>query len=190
MSEVSTMPEAEEPVEVEEPLSANALALVQMYELVMGQINAIDVELESATGGKAAGRRAIINGLKKSNEGTINEVIDSLRTQLFESDNFTDEQKAAVYFGLVEGLKSQFEEKSVSIVEPMVESRPEAPPIPAEQLSKMTADRSEAFKQVRHVRELLSMFGANVENYPMPKRRGGGGKRGVRETFQVHLDSR
>jgi len=159
----------------------NVEALVQMYDLVKGQIAAIDEELDAAQGGKAAGKRAIINTLVKENGETIDIVLGQLREQLFDSDKFSDQQKAAFYYGLLSTLRDNFETRAQETIDPMVKEVPDAPAIPAEELQKKSNERSLAYKQAKYVRELLSMFGEDLDNYPMPKRRGGGGKRGTRE---------
>jgi hypothetical protein len=162
------------------PPSGNVEALQGMWDALINQIRALDEQLDSALGGKSAGRRAIINALVKDNSKDIAEFIGDIRTQIFDNVDFSDDQKVAFYFGLVSGLKDAFDEKANAILEPKVKEVPDTPPIPAEELESIVKTRNDSLSSAKNVRELLTMFGVDVTEYVVPRRRGGGGKRGVR----------
>jgi len=159
---------------------SNIEALRPMYQAVMGQISSIDEQLDAASGGKSAGRRAIINGIVRDNEETVDSLFNQIMTQAF-GDSVPDELKVALYFGLQKKLADNLEDKLNAVVEPLVQKVPEAPAVSDEDVLALQASRSDAYKQAKYVRDLLGMFGADVEGeFPAPKRRGGGGKRGER----------
>lgn len=154
-----------------------------MYKNFTATINDIDEVLDAAQGGRAAGKRAILNGLVSENQDAVDNAVNEFSNFL---DSIEDENtRAAIYHGVVKGLGKKYDGTVESVLENLVKDVPEAPPVPEDKQKEMAEMRKILWDKVKSAREFLQMVGANPEDYPLPKtRRGGRGKRGARAISQ------
>lgn len=170
--------------------ATNVEALRPMFEELVKQIAEIDEQLDAATGGKTAGRRAIINALVKQAE-TIPEgaestplfdIVSRLSAQVFDNESFDQDTLIGLYFGITKMLRDKYEENFIKAVDAQVEEKPAVEvKLTDEQLKALSEARSEFYKQAKYARELITMMGGSKDEFKMPtSRRGGVGKRGAR----------
>lgn len=164
--------------------------LRQKYE----EIEALDAQIDSATGGNSAGKVALRNRFAKNVEADIEGLVNQIRTYL---EGKSEEDRAGFLFGIQKALKDDTKsaDEYVSQVAEANKSDEPAEKISPEELKALREQRSEAVKEYNAVRGILEMFKQDVSQVPVPetKRGGGGGapkgKRAInRMTFFVDGD--
>jgi len=159
-------------------MSIDVSPLVEMFRDSEAKVKALDEVLDAATDQKSAGRRAVINSLVANNEDEVNSIVEQFKAALAGSP---PEHAFGVYFGVLRGLRNEFDENGVAYAESLVEQRPQVKVDPAE-VERANADRSNKVEQLKHLRAILatSLSEEELEAFKVPRRRSMGGPRGKR----------
>lgn len=160
---------------------------IEMFETMFRQfsdnIAQIDEVLDAAQGGRAAGKRAILNGLVEENKEAVDNAVTEFSNFLDSVES--DTQRAAIYHGVVKALGKKYDPAVESVLETLVKDVPETPPVAPETLKELEENRKVLWDQCKSARGFLQMVGGDPEDFPMPKtRRGGRGPRGARAISQ------
>lgn len=157
--------------------SAEAAPLFGMFESLASRVKELDEVLDAASDQKGAGRRAVINQLVSSNQG----MVDSVVSQFIEQFKSMDEAaKFGVYFGVLRGLRSEFDESGTAYAESLVESRPQVQVDP-EEVKAANDERSDKVGQMKHLKAILEAIAPeDSADLKVPRRRSTGGPRGKR----------
>jgi len=142
------------------------------------EIDEMDVVLDAQSGSKSAGKRAVINSLEtRGNTDFTNSVVDKLL------ENFEDEELIATYFTLVSALEESLKEDAEIFVDARVKegSVSNAEKLSDAELVDLAAKRKSAVEEFKALKNILEMFGQDVDDISVPKtRRGSRGPRGPR----------
>jgi hypothetical protein len=157
--------------------SAEYAPLLGMFESLNGRVKELDEILDAASDQKGAGRRAVINQLVTASQETIDSVVAQFIEQLGQMD---DEKRYGVYFGVLRGLRGEFDEPGTAFAESLVEQRPQITVDPAEVLAANN-ERSDKVGQMKHLKAILEAVAPeDAEGLKVPRRRSTGGPRGKR----------
>jgi hypothetical protein len=152
-------------------------SLTEIHAELMASIQEIDQVLDTLSGSKTAGRRKIINDMVSNAEGTWQPVAEQVSDFLKGMD---ESQRTAVFFGVVETLRKEFEKAASSYVEAVVDAQPKQEAVVTpEQAEQLNANRKELYAKIKPIVELAEQI--EGETLEMPKvRRGSSGPRGKR----------
>lgn len=157
--------------------SAEYAPLLGMYEALNSRVKELDEVLDAASDQKGAGRRAVINQLVIAQDSTVKSIVAQFTEQFAAMD---DEQKFGVYFGVLRGLRSEFDENGVAFAESLVEQRPVVTVDPAE-VTLANEERSDKVGQMKHLKAILDAVAPeDAAELKVPRRRSTGGPRGKR----------
>lgn len=157
--------------------SAEYAPLMAMFEALSTRVKALDEILDAASDQKGAGRRAVINQLVSSNQSMVDSVVSQFIEQFKSMD---DAQKFGVYFGVLRGLRSEFDETGTAYAESLVESRPQVQVDP-EEVKIANDERSDKVGQMKHLKAILEAVAPEeAAELKVPRRRSTGGPRGKR----------
>lgn len=157
--------------------SAEYAPLLGMFETLNSRVRELDEVLDAASDQKGAGRRAVINQLVTANQGMIDSVVAQFVEQLGQMDS---EQKYGVYFGVLRGLRGQFDEPGTAYAESLVEQRPTIAVDP-EEVKLANEERSDKVGQMKHLKAILEAVAPeDAAELKVPRRRSTGGPRGKR----------
>jgi hypothetical protein len=163
--------------------SAEYAPLLGMFGSLDSRVKELDEILDAASDQKGAGRRAVINQLVTASQETIDSVVAQFIAQLGQMD---DEKKYGVYFGVLRGLRGEFDEPGTQFAESLVEQRPQITVDPAEVL-EANNERSDKVGQMKHLKAILEAVSSTdpelaeeVKGLKVPRRRSTGGPRGKR----------
>lgn len=151
-----------------------------MYDQLFAGIKDADEKLDSLSDSETAGKRKIGNDLAAAQESQWAPFADSAIIQLKAMDN---DELVGCYLGITRKLREVFDELVQTHLTALAEKQPKVEPLISEDEAKqLSATRSEAYQQIKHVIELAVSFGIIQEGeWPMPpSRRGARGKRGKR----------
>lgn len=165
-------------------------ALAKYQEIVQ-----YDEIIAAASGSKDAGKRAIANQIAVETETDYKKMLDNLVSAL----NKVEDTRVLV--GVTTAINKSLKDNFTSQVEEFLEKELEArksdtPEVSQEQLEQTLKDRKEAVDQYNALKNILEMFGNDVESLPVPKRmsgpRGAQGKRGPRlpKNLQFQIDGK
>ena len=162
------------------------MEMTDLYDQIVSSIDEIDVELDSLTGGKSAGKRKVTNDLKEKHEGIysgpLGQTVDFIAGQ-------PEEVQAAIVSAFTDELRNKYGKSTDSYITALVDNQPtQEALITEDEAAQKSKDRSELYQKAKAIVSLLSSVGVDVE---MPKaRRGSTGKRGPRNlslfTFSVN----
>lgn len=143
------------------------------------EISDLDVILDAQSGSKAAGKRAVTNGLiaESASSDFVNSVIAKL------NDNFSGEELYGTYFSLLKALEDEIGEDADAFVDAKVEetSQEASEKLSDEEVKEISEDRKKKVGEFKALKGILEMFGEDVDDIPEPKiRRGSRGPRGPR----------
>lgn len=158
--------------------------VLNVYNTLKDQIEAIDEKLDSVQDSATAGKRKITNDLVSENEAFWKIVSDSIIEQM-KNEGITDEQRTAAYYGITRALTKEFGDTSEKFVEARVPAKPEGetPTISPEDLSALQESRKTLYQQVKVLADLVVQTGAaeSLEELDVPgPRKGAVGPRGKR----------
>jgi len=157
--------------------SAEAAPLLQMYATLDQRVKSLDEILDAASDQKGAGRRAVINGLVSTNQEMVDSVVAQFVEQFRQMD---DAAKFGVYFGVLRGLRSEFDEPGIAYAESLVDSKPVVPVDP-EDVKAANDERSAKVGQMKHLKAILDAVAPEESvDLKVPRRRSTGGPRGKR----------
>lgn len=157
--------------------SAEYAPLLGMFEALNSRVRELDEVLDAASDQKGAGRRAVINQLVTNNQTMVDSVVSQFIEQLNTMD---DESKFGVYFGVLRGLRSTFDESGTTFAESLVEQRPTVAVDPAE-VTAANNERSDKVGQMKHLKAILEAVAPeDAAELKVPRRRSTGGPRGKR----------
>ena len=153
------------------------MELEVIYGQMMETISEIDVQLDSLSGGKTAGKRKIINELTEKHNDVWSKAVTDV-TAFIETQD--EETQAAIVNAFQTALRSNFDKSVNSYVEGLVDAQPEQVALISEdEAAVLSGQRSELYQKVKAIVGLAE----SVDEGPfeMPKmRRGSTGKRGPR----------
>ncbi len=154
-----------------------SLDLGEMYGELKTAIDEIDNLLDSVSGSKTVGKRKVVSDLVAKHEASWKSAVDSTVSGL---SNMDPETKAAVYYALVNNLRSNFDKEVVGYVDGLVDALPtQEALISEEQVGEYSEKRSQLYSKIKTVVELADTLGG--EKLELPRvRRGSSGKRGPR----------
>jgi hypothetical protein len=150
------------------------------YKKTWNAIAEIDEKLDA--GSEAAGKRKLTNELVENSRGEWEEATNDLIKQMRESDLSAD-KLAGIFYGIIRGLSSEFEDEAKTFIISQVEAAPKAEDTLSDEDKKaLASERSELAKQINQIIEMAGVFGEYEEGseWAKPKRRGAVGKRGKR----------
>jgi hypothetical protein len=152
-------------------------SLTEIHAELMASIQEIDQVLDTLSGSKTAGRRKIINDMVSNAEGTWQPVAEQVSDFL---NGMDESQRTAVFFGVVETLRKEFEKAASSYVEAVVDAQPKQEAVVTpEQAEQLNANRKELYAKIKPIVELAEQIEGEI--LEMPKvRRGSSGPRGKR----------
>lgn len=157
--------------------SAEYAPLLAMFEALNSKVKELDEILDAASDQKGAGRRAVINQLVAASQDTVDSVTAQIISGLAE---MSDDQKYGVYFGVLRGLRSEFDEQGIAFAESLVETRPQVQVDPAE-VTAANSERSDKVGQMKHLKAILEAVAPeDAAELKVPRRRSTGGPRGKR----------
>lgn len=157
--------------------SAEAAPLFAMFEALSSKVSELDEILDAASDQKGAGRRAVINQLVTSNQEMVDSVVAQFVQQLQDK---APEEKFGVYFGVLRGLRGEFDENGIAYAESLVETRPQVTVDPAE-VTAANEERSDKVGQMKHLKAILEAVAPEeATELKVPRRRSTGGPRGKR----------
>lgn len=152
------------------------------------EIANLDATLDAQSGSKSAGKRAVINSLVNSSAN--NEFVESVVQKL---SDFSEEELYATFHALVSGLENEFQDSADQFIETEVEKKSEeqAEKLSDEEIQQVSEERKEKVQEFKALKNILEMFGQDVDDIPDPKtRRGSRGPRGPRtlSKFQYRIN--
>jgi hypothetical protein len=160
--------------------------MMDLYGQIIDNINEIDIELDSLTGGNSAGKRKVTTNLEEKHasvyEGPLNQTLEFISGQ-------SEEIQAAVVSAFMDGLRGKFGKSTDSYISAIVDNQPtQEALITEEEAALKSSQRSDLYQKAKSIVQLLESVGEEVE---MPKaRRGSSGKRGPRNlslfTFSIN----
>jgi hypothetical protein len=147
------------------------------------EIEKLDEVIDSASGSKDAGKRALANQIASETETNHKKMVDQLITAL----NKIEDKRVLVgaVTSLRSAVQSNFNKQVDEFLTAEVESNTtEGPKVSPEELQKALDERKEAVKHYNILTSVLEMMGEDTEDLPKPKKmtgpRGPQGKRGPR----------
>lgn len=153
------------------------------------EISELDAVLDAQSGSKAAGKRAVINGLMASsaNSEFVDQVVNQLRS------NFSGEELYATYHSLLSSLNNEFNDEADQFIDQKVEEQAAeaSEKLSEDELKQIQDDRKQKVQEFKALKSILEMFGTDVDDVPEPKiRRGSRGPRGPRtlSKFQYQVN--
>lgn len=159
-------------------MAAQVDTLLEMYTGLNTRVSELDEVLNAALDQKSAGRRAVINSLVSAVQETVDGVVNQLVSQLGNAD---DSVKFGVFYGVLRGLRENFEDKAQAFADSKVEERPTVSVDPTE-VENANKERSDKVGQMKHLAAIIAAVDPEVgETLTVPRRRPGGGPRGKRE---------
>lgn len=151
--------------------------LREIYDNMMAAIDEIDVQLDSLSGGKTAGKRKIVNELMEKHNNVwaspTEEIVNFIKSQ-------DPEVQVAVVNALSSELRKNFEKETTAYVEGIVDSLPKQEALISQEESQVISkQRSDLYQKVKSIVELATATGEG--EWEMPRmRRGSVGERGPR----------
>lgn len=152
------------------------------------EVDELDEQLDSATGGQSAGKRAVTNRLVDSTKDSWADVVNQVSSYL---TSITDpDEFAGVFAGVRQNLLNDKEMNARfdSVLETKAEEIKAATPnFTEDQIKEISEARRKAAKEFGSIAELLGLFGVQVSEKDSPdyveppkRRTGAHGKRGPR----------
>jgi len=161
--------------------------LKEIHGKLLEAINEIDAQLDSLSGGKAAGKRKIVADLTDKHSTVYRAALDDVLGFI---KNLDAEKKAAVVSAFQTELRKSFDAEVSAYVEALVESQPvQEALITPEQAETLSKQRSELYQQIKAVVGVAESVGEEPLEMPS-SRRGASGPRGPRNlsmfTFYIN----
>lgn len=164
---------------------------VDFLRQVRKEIDNLDEAISSASGGDTAGKRSIIKSILEAQDtskaSAAKEAFDA-----FWNTSFSFDEKAALFFGLMESLEA-YEEELNGEIKKRIEAAPKAEKKPLEEIQKLVDRRKELTATFRTVKQLLELYGFDLSGITDPKKMTGSrGPRGPRalSEFQYAIDGK
>lgn len=147
----------------------------------VNEILELDEQLAAASGSTALGKRALANSITSEREGVWRELVDAVVNKIAEAES-DNEALVALVTALDKGVTDRFGKQVDEFLQAQVEANSsEQIKLSDDELQNLTNHAKELRKQEKALREILVMFGMNVDDIPEPKRlTGSRGKRGPR----------
>lgn len=143
------------------------------------EIDEIDVTLDAQSGSKAAGKRSVVNSLISGSANS--EFVSSVVSKM--TENFEDEELVGTYYSLLAALESEFDDFAENVVDGIVSDKAEevSEKLSDAELADIQEQRKALVQEFKALKNILEMFGQDVDDVPEPKiRRGSRGPRGPR----------
>ena len=162
---------------------------VEALKAKAAEIARLDDVLDAQSGSKAAGKKAIKNRLvsESANQDFIQRTLATMR------DSFSEEEIYATFFAFVDALEGEFADEADGHVEGIIEAQQteQAEKLSDAEVAEIQEDRKNKVQEFKALKNILEMFGQDVDSVPEPKiRRGSRGPRGPRtlSKFQYRVN--